>query len=85
MVKAIVNKAPRNHERVGINILELFQIFPDELSARKWFENTRWKYKRHCGSARTKPIPNVKPMTYNCRDFQVNTIILLKNYSMDFS
>lgn len=80
------SKAPGNHERVGISIFELFQMFPDELSARKWLENIRWEDERHCphcGSVRTFAIPKEKPMPYHCRDckqyFSVRTNTVMQS------
>ena len=63
--------APGKSDRVGMSILQLFQRFPDEQSARTWFENVFWSEGRHCGrcgSMQTKPVPNEKPMPYWCSD-----------------
>ena len=53
-------KAPGKYNRNGISVLELFEMFPDEESARKWFEEVRWPDNRrscgHCGSIRTKAV-----------------------------
>ena len=47
-------------------------MFPDEASAREWFEDTRWPDGNrdcpHCGSLDTCCVPNEKPMPYHCRD-----------------
>ena len=32
---------PGKSHRVGISLVELFDMFPDEDSAHKWFEETR--------------------------------------------
>ena len=49
--------APGKSDREGIGVLELFEMFPDEESARKWFENLRWPNEEshcpRCGSMRT--------------------------------
>ena len=46
-------------------------MFPDEASAIKWFEDTRWpdgeRHCGHCGSIETKAVPNAKPMPYWCK------------------
>ncbi len=47
-------------------------MFPDETSARQWFEETRWpnqeRYCPHCGSMDdVKEVPNAKPMPYWCK------------------
>ena len=46
-------------------------LFPNELAATKWFENTMWRDERscgHCGSVRTREVPKAKPMPYWCSD-----------------
>ena len=65
------HKAPGKSSRKGIGIVKLLEMFPDEETAVKWFENQRWPDGRHCphcGGARTKPKPSGKPMPYHCRD-----------------
>ena len=64
--------APGKSDRAGIGVLELFEMFPDEESARKWFENLRWPNEEshcpRCGSMRTSTVPNEIPMPYHCGD-----------------
>ena len=59
-------------ERQGISIIQLLDdVFPDEQSARVWFEETRWPDGRacaKCGSVQTSEVPNEKPMPYWCTD-----------------
>ena len=59
-------------ERQGISIIQLLNdVFPDEQSARVWFEETRWPDGRtcaKCGSVQTSEVPNEKPMPYWCTD-----------------
>ena len=62
---------PGKAYRAGLTILQLFKMFPDEASAREWFEGVRWaegRYCGHCESENTKPVPNEKPMPYWCSD-----------------
>ena len=62
-------KAPGKAYRKGLSVFELFEMFPDEASARKWFEDVRWvdgRYCGHCGSRATSEVPNEKPMPYWC-------------------
>ena len=81
------HKAPGKSDRKGIGVLELLDMFPDEKSARKWFENQRWPNgERHCpncGSMRTKTVPNEKPMPYHCGDcrkyFSVRTRTVMRS------
>ena len=63
-------KAPGRSERSGLSMLQLFEIFPDEDSARKWFEGIIWKkgrYCGHCGSTETSVVKSEKPMPYRCK------------------
>ena len=58
-------------DRSRISLMELFKMFPDEASARRWFEETRWPDGRvcsRCGSVNTREVPNEKPMPYWCTD-----------------
>ena len=58
-------------ERPGITWIQLFDMFPDEDSARTWFEETRWPDGRacgKCGSVETSEVPHEKPMPYWCKD-----------------
>ena len=67
----MARKAPGKAHREGISIMELTEMFPDEASAVKWFEETRWpggeRHCGHCGSVETKEVPNAKPMPYWCK------------------
>ena len=79
-------KAPGKSHREGISIFELTDMFPDEESAVKWFENVRWpegRYCGHCGGVETKSVPNAKPMPYWCKDcrsyFSVKTGTPIQN------
>jgi len=66
--------APGKHFRKGISIIELFQMFPDDTTAEKWFENNRWGENREhlccprCNGDRVKEAPNRKPLPYWCSD-----------------
>lgn len=44
--------------------IELFEMFPDEASARKGLEDLRWsdgRYCSRCGARNTGEVPNEKP------------------------
>ena len=79
--------APGKSDRKGIGVMELLDMFPDEESARKWFENLRWPGgERHCprcGSVKTKTVPNENPMPYHCGDcrkyFSVRTGTVMRS------
>ena len=66
------HQAPGRADREGLSVIELFQMFPDDASARKWLEEMRWPNgQRHCpncGSLKTKTVPNENPMPYHCGD-----------------
>ena len=66
------HQAPGRADREGMSVIDLFQMFPDNASARKWMEEIRWPTgERHCpncGSLKTKTVPNEKPMPYHCGD-----------------
>ena len=64
-------KAPGKAHRKGVTLIQLFEMFPDEQAAEKWFEETLWPEERccgHCGSTKTHETKNRKPMPYRCRD-----------------
>ncbi|MEP1231296.1 MAG: IS1595 family transposase [Litorimonas sp.] len=66
------HQGPGRADREGLSVIELFKMFPDNASARKWMEDLRWpEGERHCpvcGSIKTKIVPNEKPMPYHCGD-----------------
>ena len=81
-----IRKGPGKSHRTGISLMELTEMFPDEESAVRWFVETRWPDGRHCphcGSVKTKDVPNAKPMPYWCRDcysyFSVRTGTSIQN------
>ncbi len=62
---------PGRSHRKGITTIELFQLFPDDEAAEKWFEDQRWPEGRFCpdcGSTRTVETKNRKPWPYRCKD-----------------
>ncbi len=53
------------------SLYELFQRFPNEESARVFFETKRWKDGKHCphcGSVHITECKDHKPMPYRCKD-----------------
>lgn len=68
-----------------VSLYEFFKQFPDEESARKYFEGKRWKDGAncpHCGSLAASECKDHKPMPYRCRDcrkhFSVRTGTVLE-------
>ena len=63
-------KGPGRAHREGISMMKLYAMFPDEDSAVRWFEETRWANGRHCphcGNVETAETKNRKPMPYFCK------------------
>lgn len=64
-------KAPGKAYRKGISVMELAEVFPDETTAEKWFEDIHWLGHRVCGKCKsdnTYETKNRKPAPYRCRD-----------------
>ena len=79
-------EAPGRADREGMSLIQMFEMFPSEEAASAWFEDVLWNGKRacgHCGSERTREVPNAKPMPYWCTDcrsyFSVKTGTPLAN------
>lgn len=56
-------------DEADLSLLTLFDLFPDELAARYWFEHVRWHGTRvcpKCNGEHTRPVPGDKPMPYWC-------------------
>ena len=67
----MAKKGPGRAERQGISVVELFQLFPDDAAAERWFEQQRWPdgpICPRCDSPRYAVIPSRKPMPYRCKD-----------------
>lgn len=82
----MAQKAPGKSFRKGITIIELAQMFPNEESARKWFESIIWpdgeRYCPECASVDTYECKHAKS-PYRCRDcgkyFSVKTGTVMAN------
>jgi len=68
-----------------ISFYQFFQQFPNEESARMFFENKKWgdtPYCGHCGSLDISECKNQKPMPYRCKScrkhFSVRTGTVLE-------
>ena len=70
MSKRQKHQAPGRADRKGLSTIELFDMFPDEESARTWFEQVRWPDGKRpcpcCGHADTQVVKSSKPMPYRC-------------------
>ena len=63
---------PGKAYRTGISLAQLFDLFPDEESARVWFEKQCWPEGPVCplcgAQDRVKATPGQKPLPYWCGD-----------------
>ena len=65
------HKAPGKSHRKGVDLFQIIALFPDDVIAERWFEETLWGAERccgHCGSVTTSEVPKRKPMPYWCKD-----------------
>ena len=66
----MTHTAPGKSDREGISMVQLCDMFPDEESAREWFEARVWpdgRYCPHCGSVNTHEAGH-NNMPYRCSD-----------------
>lgn len=62
---------PDKSHRREISLTKLADLFPDESTARAWFEAQRWPdgvYCPHCSSADVSAVIGGKPMPWRCHD-----------------
>lgn len=68
----MTQKAPGKAYRKGISLIEVMEMFPDDDTARRWFEECRWPdglvYCYDCGSVNIQHGPKHPTMTHRCRD-----------------
>ena len=65
----MAHTAPGKSHREGLTLVQLFDLFPDEAAAIRFFEANVWPAGRccgHCGATNTREVPNAKPMPYWC-------------------
>ena len=64
------HKAPGKAYRKGISLFQLFEMFPDNAAAEKWFEVWRWSGEVNCprcGSSKVSVRKSRKPMPFHCK------------------
>ena len=65
-------KGPGKYFRKGVSLLEIMDSFPDDETARKWFEECRWPDDLiacySCGSLSIQCEAKHPTMNYRCRD-----------------
>ncbi len=76
----MANNAPGKHKREGISLKKLMAMFPDDETARVWFEEQIWPdgpVCPHCGSSNAQTPTKHRTMTHRCRsckkDYSVKT------------
>ena len=81
----MAHKSPGKSDREGLTMVQLCDMFPDENSAREWFESRVWQDGRYCplcGSTRTHDAGH-NDMPYRCSDcrkyFSVKTGTVMGN------
>ena len=82
----MAQKAPGQHHRKGISLLQLTKMFPNEEVSEQWFIQQRWPDGVTCVRCESKNIQvrkTRKPQPYRCRDcrkdFSVKTDTLMHN------
>ena len=85
--------APGKSYRKGMSLMELFRMFPDEDTARKWYEQQVWPNGPRCPECGTYNVQcgiTHKTMTHRCREcqgkprFSVRTGTLLQSSKLPF-
>ncbi len=82
-------KAPGRAHRKGISILEITNIFPDNLTAEAWFVRSRWPDGIECpfcASSKVATRKNRKPLPFHCSScrkyFSVKTGTLMQSSNL---
>lgn len=82
----MAQKAPGQHYRKGISLVQLTKMFPNEEAAERWFVQQRWPGGVtciRCNSTNIQERKTRKPQPYRCRDcrkdFSVKTDTLMHN------
>lgn len=86
-------KAPGKSHREGLSLMQLFDMFPDEKTARDWYESQVWPNGPQCPKCGTSNVQsNIKhkSMTHRCREcegksrFSVRTGTLLQSSKLPY-
>ena len=77
-------------KRHGLSLMELVQMFPDNATAERWFEQQRWPdgvLCPFCTSTRYSVVKNRNPMPYRCKDcrkhFSVRTKSVMQHSNLE--
>ncbi len=74
-------KAPGKSNRIGLTLLQIADMFGDEVKAREWLEQQRWPDGPscpHCGSLNVKVGVPHKSMTHRCNDCSKKPMFTVK-------
>ena len=87
----MAHKAPGKHNRKGLSLIQLTEMFPDDESAEKWFAETRWPNGvccPKCGSVSVQSRTTHPQMPYRCRDcrkfFSVKTGTVMQGSNLKY-
>ncbi len=67
----MAQNGPGKAYRKGLSLIEITKMFPDEKTARRWFEKQRWPqgpYCPQCGSFNVQSNAKHKTQTHRCRE-----------------
>ena len=85
----MAQKTPGKSHRKGLSLVEVMRMFPDDATAEKWIEKTRWPNGvacPHCGSVNVQIGAKHPDMSYRCRDcrkfFSVRTGTAMQNSNL---
>lgn len=87
----MAENAPGKHFRKGITLIELFQQFPDDKAAERWFIETRWPDGlrcAHCDGDNVGEYGKHPQMPFHCRDcrkfFSVKTNSFMRSSKVGY-
>ena len=89
----MAKNAPGKHYRKGLSLVQVLKMFPDNDTARQWFEKKRWgnkPYCPHCGSENVQTGIKHKTMTHRCREkecgkrFSVKVKSVMESSPLDY-
>ncbi len=66
-----MQSGPGKWFRKGLSLIDLFELFPDDASAEKWFIEQRWPHGiacPHCGCTNVQAGAKHKTMPFRCRE-----------------
>ncbi len=66
----MAQKVPGRSHREGITVIQMFQLFPDNVAAERWSEAQRWpdgRFYPDCGLTDTAAVKSRKPIPYRYR------------------